>query len=296
MIIFVYDGTPVGLANAVAAALDPGGDAAARAGTTIVAADVFRPNLFDEARRVETDYPAALAFWRDLAARLPADLWTEVFTCFFAGEPGIEDPLLRYLRLLLSTGGRAAADWTDETVRFIRRLSGRISHEVHRLHGFIRFERLPNGLYYSRVTPDHPILPLLAPHFAARFADQQWLIHDLKRNTGVYYDGGHWYFLPEVAFPTAPDQTLAAMDPLEHLCQEIWREYYKTIAIKERSNPRRQKQRLPVRYWGNMTEMRNQPPPAPPIGQGLTGQCAAEDRPPYSAGPATEPPPDERIE
>ena len=260
MITFVYDGTPVGLANAAAAALDLAGDAAACAGMTIVAADRFRPNLFDEARRVETDYPAALAFWRDLAARLPADSWAEVFACFFAGEPGMEDPLLRYLRLLLETGGRAAANWTDETVRCIRQLSGRVSHEVHRLHGFIRFQRLPNGLYYSQVTPDHPILPLLAPHFAARFADQQWLIHDLRRNAGVYYDGRHWMFLPEVAFPTAPDQALAAPDPLEHLCQEIWREYYGTIAIKERTNPRLQKQRLPVRYWGNMTEMRNRPP------------------------------------
>lgn len=260
MLVFVYNGTPVGLANAVAAALDPDEKVASQGDISIAAADRFRPNLFDEARRVETDYPAALSFWRDLSARLPRPLWNEIFICFFAGEPGFEDPLLRYLRLLLMTGGRTAADWTDETVRYIHKLSGRVGHEIHRLHGFIRFQRLPSGLYYSRVAPDHPILPLLAPHFAARFADQQWLIHDLRRNAGVYYDGGHWCFLPEVAFPTAPDRALAAEDPLEHVCQEIWREYFKTIAIEERANPRLQKQRMPVRYWGNMTEMRSHPP------------------------------------
>lgn len=192
-----------------------------------------------------------------MAARLPADSFTEVFTCFFAGEHGFEDTLLRYLRLLLATGGRAAENWTDETVRRIHKLGGRIGYEIHRLHGFVRFQRLPDGLYYARVTPDHPILPLLAPHFTARFADQRWLIHDLRRNAGVYYDGAHWHFLPEVAFPTAPEHALAACDPLEELCQAIWREYHGTIAISERTNPRLQKQRMPVRYWGNMTEMRD---------------------------------------
>lgn len=254
MIVLVHDGTPMGLATAAAYALRLADETGA--GVSLASRSHFRPDLFAETRAVETDYQSATAFLRELRTRLPMDLWREVLVCFFAGEPDLENTLLVYIRLLLRTRGRAAQNWADGTVRAIRRQSGRVFHEIARLHGFVRFERLPGGLYYARVAPDHPILPLLAPHFAARFADQRWLIHDLKRNSGVYYDGRRWAFLPEVSFPTAPDKALAAPDPQEELCQEIWRAYFAAIAVEERRNPRLQRQRLPRRYWENMTEMR----------------------------------------
>jgi len=34
----------------------------------------------------------------------------------------------------------------------------------------------------------------------------------------------------------------------------MWKEYFKTIAIKERINPKLHRQHLPVRFWKYMTE------------------------------------------
>ena len=44
------------------------------------------------------------------------------------------------------------------------------------------------------------------------------------------------------------------MDSDEMLFQKLWRTYFKAIAIKERSNPRKQRQDMPVRFWKYMTE------------------------------------------
>ena len=287
LVYYVYDGTPVGLINALAAALRDG------KGTEIrpVPVERFQPGLFAAARRIGTDQYSAGAFLHSLSARLPPEAWRGLFYCFFTGcfftgEPGVEATLLDYLRLLLETGGRAADDWTDETVRRAQRISRRVGHEVHRLQGFVRFEKvagtptpasraddsggcgeaiapygsqgesgIPPALYYARVEPDHAVLPLLAPHFAARFADQTWLIHDLRRNTGIHYDGRRWVYLPAVAIPAAGGGGLQPA-PDEDLYQGVWRGYFQAIAIPERLNPSLQRQRAPGRYWGNMTEMR----------------------------------------
>ena len=44
------------------------------------------------------------------------------------------------------------------------------------------------------------------------------------------------------------------MDENEKLFQQMWKEYFKTIAIKERINPKLHRQHLPVRFWKYMTE------------------------------------------
>ena len=40
----------------------------------------------------------------------------------------------------------------------------------------------------------------------------------------------------------------------EQLFQQLWRTYFKTIAIKERINPKLHRQNLPVRFWKYLTE------------------------------------------
>ena len=44
------------------------------------------------------------------------------------------------------------------------------------------------------------------------------------------------------------------MDKDEKLFQQLWKTYFKAICIKERLNPRKHKQDMPIRYWKHMTE------------------------------------------
>ena len=42
----------------------------------------------------------------------------------------------------------------------------------------------------------------------------------------------------------------------ERQYQKLWKQYFETIAIRERTNPRCQKTLMPVRYWKHLTEMK----------------------------------------
>ncbi|MGQ9778280.1 MAG: TIGR03915 family putative DNA repair protein [Bacillota bacterium] len=245
---YLYDGTLPGLLTALATAV-------ARPEEADLLPPGRSPGLFAPTEQVITDCRRAAGFLRYLAEYLPRELWEEIFYSLFADLPEAGTTILAYLRLLLTRGPNAARDWTDPRVRQARRLAAQVRQEVHRLHGFLRFKLLANGIYYAAITPVHAVLPLLAPHFAARFADQRWFIHDTIRNSGLYYDGRRVHYLPKVD-PLSP---ATRPDPVEAAFEELFREYFRRIAIPERKNEPLQRQRIPRRYRRYMLELEETP-------------------------------------
>ena len=48
------------------------------------------------------------------------------------------------------------------------------------------------------------------------------------------------------------DESLMVKD--EKLFQQLWKTYFKSVAIRERINPVKQRKDMPVRYWKYLTE------------------------------------------
>ena len=123
---------------------------------------------------------------------------------------------------------------------------------------FVRFQKASDGTFFAPVEPLYNVLPLTIPHFKDRFADQPWLIYDIKRKYGFYYDRKT---VEEITFSDDSQTHLITgildkelKDKDEQLFQELWKTYFKAICIKERLNPRKHKQDMPVRYWKLLTE------------------------------------------
>ena len=122
---------------------------------------------------------------------------------------------------------------------------------------FLRFQKAADGTYFAPVEPLYNVISLIIPYLKDRFADQKWLFYDLKRNYGYYYD---LQDVSQVTFPTDQTQRLSAslsddlLDKDEKLFQQLWKEYFNTIAIKARINPRLQRRNMPARFWKYMTE------------------------------------------
>ena len=57
-----------------------------------------------------------------------------------------------------------------------------------RMMQFVRFQRTKNNLWFCGIEPKYDVIPLVVDHFKKRFTDQMWLLYDLKRNYGIYYD------------------------------------------------------------------------------------------------------------
>ena len=145
----------------------------------------------------------------------------------------------------------------DPDVLQISKVWKKVSNERLRIMQFLRFQKALDGTYFSAVEPIYNVLPLVLPYLNDRFGDQKWLIYDMRREYGYYYDLKETI---EVRFEQKEEHLLSGflneslMDKDEKLFQQMWKEYFKTIAIKERINPKLHRQHMPVRFWKYMTE------------------------------------------
>ena len=84
-------------------------------------------------------------------------------------------------------------------------------------------------------------------------------MYDMKRHYGFYYDMKN---ITEVTLTNEEERIKNGQlrseyaDKDESIYQQLWRSYYDAIAIRERLNPRKRRQDMPLRYWKYLTEMK----------------------------------------
>jgi probable DNA metabolism protein len=125
------------------------------------------------------------------------------------------------------------------------------------MEAFIRFQEGADGLFYAMAEPDFDVLPIIAPHFSSRYADQSWLIYDACRKYGIHHkkdsalvEEVHITFSGS-ADGHVPESVLARDEPLY---QMLWKDYFNSTGIAARKNPKLHIRHMPLRYWRHLTE------------------------------------------
>jgi probable DNA metabolism protein len=209
----------------------------------------YQPNMFAKSRDIETDESKALAVYDAIEKKIsPYDL-KRVYKVFMSSAPDKEEKLLDYIRLGFKKGSKIRLLHGHPIVFDVQQIEHKVNREAHRLAGIIRFTVLQGGVLYSPIEPDHDVCEFLAGHFCDRFKHDPFIIHDKKRFKALIGMSGDWY-ITDFTSENLPD-----FDPAEKEYRALWKRYFEELAIKERTNPRCQKNFMPVRYWKNLTEM-----------------------------------------
>ena len=217
------------------------------------------PLFHEEVFTVITEEEKAKRVWRGLQKKLSSGALSCLAQCWLAEEAETPMLLFSYIRKAIDAPRSIETNFADPDVLEFSRMWKRVDWERLRMLQFIRFQKAADGTFFAAVEPEKNALPLAIDHFKDRFADQPWLIYDIKRAYGFYYD------LKEVRQVTFEEGSReghlvtgmldeSLMDKDEKLFQQLWKTYFKAICIKERLNPRKHKQDMPVRYWKHMTE------------------------------------------
>ena len=208
----------------------------------------YQPSMLNAFREVPREEEKAVRVYEAIGDKIsPFDL-RRVYSAFLSKDEEKEMKILRYLILGFKEGPRTSMLHGNPVVFAVQRLEGEVTREVHRLKGLVRFTELKGGVLYAPIDPDHDVTERLAGHFNDRFKNDPFIIHDQTRSKALFAAGGDWYI---------SDFDKSALPPLsesEEQCRRLWKKYFDTIAIKERTNPRCQKNFMPVRYWKNLTE------------------------------------------
>ena len=214
------------------------------------------PMFTDMTHTVASNEEHANRVWQGLQAKLQKKACNMLTHVWLSELQGSDELLFRYICKTFATTKKIQYNFGDADVLEVQRIARKVSHEAHYLIQFVRFQKAADDIFFAPVRPQFNALPLAIHHFTDRFADQQWVIYDLKRQYGYYYD---LHTTQEITFTDDDhllsgklDEALMATD--EKLFQELWKSYFKALAIKERINPRLHKKNMPVRFWQYLTE------------------------------------------
>ena len=203
------------------------------------------PSLF-EIRAVTTDRAHAQRIYRSLYKRSP-EVGPFLRRAFLTCLPDKEMAIYRFIVKFYREGAPLLSRLSDDTylplLKAVRQLSG----EVEQFRGFTRFSDF-DGVLGAEIEPKNRVLPLLRGHFCQRYANEQFFIYDRTHRELLLYANGRSRITQIENFkPVLPGED-------ELYFRSLWKQFFQSVAIRERENPRCQNTFMPKRYRGTMTE------------------------------------------
>ncbi|WP_187263168.1 TIGR03915 family putative DNA repair protein [Pontibacter beigongshangensis] len=253
MVLYTYDGSFEGLLTVVFEAYErkawPHG---------IAQEHLAQPLLLGQTVAVTTDEAKAARVWQGLEKRLSAGALRSLYHTYLWEQPGFEMLVFNYARLVFSSPENIEGNFTADCVLQVQQASKQVHREKHRMEAFVRFQKTQDSMFYASITPDYNVLPLIIDHFRRRYADQQWVIYDLRRRYGTFYN------LQTVNFIRLEKTDLLrrrqgvlqkkSFDVEEAKYQQLWQVYFDHVNIPERKNLKLHLRHVPKRYWKYLSE------------------------------------------
>ncbi|RZJ30100.1 MAG: DNA metabolism protein [Flavobacterium sp.] len=252
MTTYIFDGTFEGLLTSIFEFYER------KPGTIeLVDAATFQPVILGETLDIISDEAKSKRVWNGLKKKLSSDWQMRFYKSFLAGTPEIYTHLFDFARYVFDNPPGVEANYGHPSVMAIAQMDRSVNRERHRMKAFIRFQETADGIFYAPIEPDYNVLPLIARFFKNRYADQPWIIYDLKRKYGLYYNLEN---VSEITFDFVPEVKSAAYLPAdslndkEELYRLLWADYFKSTNIPARKNMKLHIQQVPKRYWKYLTE------------------------------------------
>jgi probable DNA metabolism protein len=212
--------------------------------------DYFNFELFSEYIMVETNLEQSLMVARSIKSKISLEAYEMVCRAALSDYKGKGDLIYRFLILGFHIGSRIVSHLSNEVVNQVFKLNRYVNNEAHHLLGFIRFTEQENGVLTSVIHPRNNVLTLVTPHFADRLPNERFVIFDQNRNIcSLHLPGKSWIIakLHNIDLPSYDGI-------IDDEYKKLWRVFFDNIAIKERNNPKLQRNNLPIRFRKDMTE------------------------------------------
>ncbi|WP_143961130.1 TIGR03915 family putative DNA repair protein [Litoribacter populi] len=251
MSFLIYDGTFDGLMTAVFESY-----ALKLESPQVYTKDQLGPQLFEQVLEVSSDEEKALRVKTKIKSILGQNGLQMLWKATLSEGAEVGNIVLGVVRYALKTEKNILKDYGHPSVLSLQEIMKKLSRERHRMTAFVRFKLASDQVYYATIEPDFDVLPLISDHFKNRYADQKWMIFDLKRNYGIFYDLRK--VIPVEFHNPEAGQSLSVIsiewDETEKEFQSLWKNYFKSTNIASRKNTKLHLQHVPRRYWKYLVE------------------------------------------
>lgn len=253
MVTYIFEGSFEGLLTAVFESYDRKEKA-----VRLVWDKLYQPEMLDESFEILNDEAKATRVWTGLKKKLVPQWAVMFYKAYLSEDPQTFQDLFDFAHYIFDNAKGAEQNFGNPYVMAVSKMDRKVNREKHRMKAFIRFQKTADGIYYCPVEPDFNVLPLIATFFKNRYADQQWIIYDVKRKYGLFYN---LHTVEEITyeFVSAIDTRKIALpkeltDEKEELASILWKDYFNSTNIPARKNMKLHIQHVPKRYWKYLNE------------------------------------------
>ncbi len=215
----------------------------------------YQPAIFEPSLTIINNRKKADRVWNGLSQKLDKAGMRKVYCTYLSGLTENYNSLFHLICYLFNNPAGADKDYGNKYVLAIAQITRKVEREKHRMEAFIRFQHTADDIFYCGIDPDYNVLPLIVNHFKNRYSDQKWIIYDLKRHYGLFYD---LYKVEEINIESSltnlKPPTSNILNEKEELYVNLWKDYFKSTNIESRKNTKLHVQHVPKRYWKYLTE------------------------------------------
>lgn len=209
----------------------------------------YQQSILNNCVTVETDVDKARIVSEAINKKISREAYVNVYYCYLSDYENKENIILDFLMLGFKYGRNTMNFYTHEKVLPINQIFLKVSREVHRFLGILRFSDI-GGILFAKFSPDNDILILMVDHFSDRYKYEKFIIYDEKRSKAAVYSDNAF----EIKESINIENLEYSRD--EMVIQKLWKQYFSDLAIKERINSNLQFQLVPARYRKNMAEFK----------------------------------------
>ncbi len=251
-VAYLYDGTAEGLFSAIFDAYvfheDP---------EDFFCDGSYQPRLGQSSRVIATDEEKALRVRRGLVRVGGSKVFRAALHASLSDEPQAGAAVYRFVRYVMDDLGKRPSSARPSVmgqlahpcVAPVASLERQVLNEAHRMKQFLRFRQKEGGLWVAVCNPNANVIPLVMDHFSGRFNTQPFAIYDEVHHVAGISQDGRWRLARVSAEAELADCTA------EELTAQAWCVYYDSASIDVRYHPELRRQFMPMRLWGNITEM-----------------------------------------
>lgn len=210
----------------------------------------FEENLLYEKKYIATDDVKANKVYTSLLKNTGEEVVENIYYAYLSDTKDCFSLAFKYIQLAFKLGSLINHHVYDSRVKNILALRNKVLKETHMFEGFVRFSLINDQMLYSSIEPDHNILELLSYHFTKRFCNENFIIHDIKRELALVYSS----LQSDYEIISMSINYYDALKNYKEDITQLWKTYYNSTTISSRQNLRLQSNKMPKRYWKHLLE------------------------------------------
>ncbi|MCQ2521958.1 MAG: TIGR03915 family putative DNA repair protein [Lachnospiraceae bacterium] len=203
---------------------------------------------------VEADEDKTEKVVRTVQREISMEAYVWMYYASLSAEEDALDTTYRFLVKAFRYGSKICQMLQDDTVMRMMEIKRLVGNEAHSFREFARFTSYGDMAYIAHIEPKANVILYVAQHFRDRMPSENFVIIDDNRRLAAVHPKNEPCYLKEL-----DEEEISRITQAEEVSSgdpfiAYWKEYFRSIAIKERTNPVCQRNHFPLWMRRHVTE------------------------------------------